>query len=190
MIVHSEHTNESVGEAYGFHLGWSGNHQMRIEEQSSGRAYAQFGELLYPGEICLKPNQSYQSPTLYGATSQQGLNGLSHRFHRYIRSHLTDSRMQGKLKRVHFNTWEAMYFDQSESRLFELVDAAADLGIERFVLDDGWFKNRRSDAAALGDWVVDSEKFSKGLSPLIDRVIAKGMEFGPVDRAGNGQPRQ
>ena len=58
----------------------SGNHQMRIEEQSSGRAYAQFGELLYPGEICLKPNHSYQSPTLYGATSQQGLNGLSHCF--------------------------------------------------------------------------------------------------------------
>jgi alpha-galactosidase len=88
VIVHAEHTNESVGEAYGFHLGWSGNHQMRIEEQSSGRAYAQLGELLYPGEICLKPNQSYQSPTLYGATSQQGLNGLSHCFHRYIRSHL------------------------------------------------------------------------------------------------------
>ena len=178
VIVHAEHTNESVGEAYGFHLGWSGNHQMRIEEQSSGRAYAQFGELLYPGEICLKPNHSYQSPTLYGATSQQGLNGLSHCFHRYIRGHLTDSRMQGKLKRVHFNTWEAMYFDQSESRLFALVDAAAEIGIERFVLDDGWFKNRCSDATALGDWVVDADKFPKGLSPLIDRVIAKGMEFG------------
>ena len=86
--------------------------------------------------------------------------------------------MQGKLKRVHFNTWEAMYFDQSESRLFALVDAAAEIGIERFVLDDGWFKNRCSDATALGDWVVDADKFPKGLSPLIDRVIAKGMEFG------------
>lgn len=178
LVVHTEHTNETRGEAYALHLGWSGNHQLRVEEQASGRAYAQLGELFYPGEIILAATESYQSPILYGVTTDQGFNGLSRDFHRYVRTHLTDSRMQGKIKPVHFNTWEAMYFDLSEPRLFDLVDEAAALGIERFVLDDGWFKNRLSDAAGLGDWVVDSNKFTKGLGPLIDRVTAKGMEFG------------
>ena len=178
LVIHTAHTNETKGEAYGLHLGWSGNHQIRVEEQSSGRAYAQLGELFYPGEMCLAPTESYQSPTLYGVSSDQGFNGLSAGFHRYVRAHLTDSRLQGKLKPVHFNTWEAMYFDLSEARLFALVDEAAKLGVERFVLDDGWFKNRLSDAAGLGDWIVDSHKFPRGLGPLIDRVVARGMEFG------------
>ncbi|MDG1312352.1 MAG: alpha-galactosidase [Porticoccaceae bacterium] len=178
VIIHTEQTSERIGAAYGLHLGWSGNHHIRIEEQFTGRAYAQLGELFFPGELSLEPNQSYCSPVLYGASTHNGFSALSGCFHRYIRSHLTDERMAGKAKPVHFNTWEAMYFDLSLERLQALADSAAEVGAERFVLDDGWFKSRKSDRAGLGDWTVDQTVFPDGLSPLIDHVQAKGMEFG------------
>ena len=79
---------------------------------------------------------------------------------------------------MHFNTWEAMYFDLSLERLQALADSAAELGVERFVLDDGWFKNRKSDRAGLGDWTVEETVFPDGLGPLIETVQARGMEFG------------
>ena len=178
VILHTEQTNEGAGAAYGLHLGWSGNHQIRVEEQFVGRAYAQMGELFLPGELSLEPNESYCSPTLYGASTQSGLSSLSQCFHRYIRTNLRDSRSAKKPRPVHFNTWEAMYFDLSLERLCTLADEAAAVGAERFVLDDGWFNNRRSDSAGLGDWFVDETVFPQGLSPLIDHVQAKGMEFG------------
>ena len=178
VIIHTEQTSESVGAAYGLHLGWSGNHHLRVEEQFTGRAYAQLGELFFPGELSLEPSQSYCSPVLYGASTNNGLSELSGCFHRYIRSHLTASRMAGKAKPVHFNSWEAMYFDLSLERLQALADSAAELGVERFVLDDGWFKNRKSDRAGLGDWTVDETVFPDGLGPLIETVQARGMEFG------------
>ena len=178
VVVHTEDTNESSGSAYGLHLGWSGNHQLRIEEQHTGQAYAQLGELFLPGEMSLEPGESYCSPTLYGASTDNGLSALSGAFHGYIRSSLTDRRVVNKVKPVHFNTWEAVYFDLSFDRLCELADSAAEVGVERFVLDDGWFSNRRSDSAGLGDWFVDETVFPQGLSPLIDYVHAKDMEFG------------
>ena len=178
VIVHSDQANESAGEAYGLHLGWSGNHHLRIEEQFVGRAYAQFGELFFPGELSLEPGESYCSPMLYGANSNTGFTDLSACFHQYIRENLTDPRMQGKPKPVHFNTWEAMYFDLSMSRLCQLADEAAAVGVERFVLDDGWFKGRKSDSAGLGDWTVDESVFPQGLGPLVEHVNAGGMEFG------------
>ena len=178
VIVHSDQANESAGEAYGLHLGWSGNHHLRIEEQFVGRAYAQFGELFFPGELSLEPGESYCSPVLHGASSNTGLTDLSACFHQYIRENLTDPRMQGKPKPVHFNTWEAMYFDLSMSRLCQLADEAAAVGVERFVLDDGWFKGRKSDRAGLGDWTVDETVFPQGLGPLVEHVNAAGMEFG------------
>ena len=178
VIIHTEQCTENAGHAYGLHLGWSGNHRIRIEEQFTGRAYAQLGELFFPGELSLEPNESYCSPVLYGASTNSGLSALSGCFHRYIRSQLTDARMAGKSKSVHFNTWEAMYFDLSLQRLKALADSAAEVGVERFVLDDGWFKNRKSDCAGLGDWFVDQSIFPDGLAPLIDHVQAQGMEFG------------
>lgn len=178
VVIHTEQTNEAAGAAYGLHLGWSGNHHIRIEEQFTGRTYAQFGELFFPGELSLNPNQSYCSPVLYGASTNNGLSALSGCFHRYIRSHLTDARMVSKPKSVHFNTWEAIYFDLTLERLQALADSAAEVGAERFVLDDGWFKNRKSDCAGLGDWTVDKTVFPDGLGPLIDYVHGKDMAFG------------
>ena len=178
VVVHTEDTNESSGSAYGLHLGWSGNHQLRIEEQHTGQAYAQLGELFFPGEMSLEPGEKYCSPTLYGTSTAHGFSAISESFHGYVRASLTDKRVRNKVRPVHFNTWEAVYFELSYDRLCELADLAAEVGAERFVLDDGWFKNRKSDKAGLGDWFVDNTVFEDGLGPLIDHVKAKNMEFG------------
>ena len=178
VVVHTEDTNESSGSAYGLHLGWSGNHQLRIEEQHTGQAYAQLGELFFPGEMSLEPGEKYCSPTLYGTSTAHGFSAISESFHGYVRASLTDKRVRNKVRPVHFNTWEAVYFELSYDRLCKLADVAAEVGAERFVLDDGWFKNRKSDKAGLGDWFVDNTVFEDGLGPLIDHVKAKNMEFG------------
>ncbi len=178
LVLHDAATNETDGIAIGLHLGWSGNHQIRVDELPDGRCYAQLGELLLPGEIALGPGESYESPRVYGTLSRRGFNGLAQRFHRFVRDELTDDRVKGKLKKVHFNTWEALYFDTRPATINPLIELAANIGIERFVLDDGWFRGRDDDTRALGDWFVDQQKFPEGLAPIIDKVHAAGMEFG------------
>ncbi|WP_282110910.1 alpha-galactosidase [Shewanella algicola] len=178
MVMHNKLTHEQGGECYGFHLGWSGNHKMRAELLAEGRSYAQLGELLMPGELALAPNESYTSPTLYTAYSNQGFSGLSHHFHQFVRQSLITDKVRQKPRPVHYNTWEGIYFDHDVAVLQSLATQAADIGAERFVLDDGWFKGRRGDFAGLGDWTVDREIYPDGLQPLIDHVNNVGMEFG------------
>ena len=190
VVLHTQQTNESGGSAYALHLGWSGNHRLRIEELSDGRAYAQLGELFFPGELSLAPGESYCSPKLYGVHTDNGFTDASQCFHRYVRQHLTAKRVRGKTKPVHFNTWEAMYFDLSLEKLCELADAAVAVGAERFVLDDGWFRNRKSDAAGLGDWYVDETVFSDGLRPLTDLRQCQRHGLRSLDRTGDGQRGQ
>lgn len=178
FIMHNEYTHENQGECYGFHLGWSGNNKLRAELLPEGRSYVQLGELLLPGEVELKANESYQSPTLYSAYSANGFNGLSKCFHKYVRTQLLREEVINKPRPIHYNTWEGIYFDHDVDTLKGLADQAGKLGVERFVLDDGWFKGRRGDYAGLGDWVVDKEIYPDGLQPLIDHVNECGMEFG------------
>ncbi len=178
LVLHTAATDESRGDVLGLHLGWSGNHRLRVEEMSDGRAYAQLGELFFPGEMSLAPGESYRTPKLYGVSGEHGFTAMSQCFHSYVRRHLATTRARGTARPVHFNTWEATYFDLSLERLCRLADAAAEVGAERFVLDDGWFRNRRSDNAGLGDWYVDEAVFPEGLGPLTDYVLAQGMEFG------------
>ena len=178
VIIHTEHANERRGDAYALHLGWSGNHHVRVEELTSGRSYVQLGELFFPGEMQLESGESYTSPILYGVSSQNGLSDMSASFHQFVRAHLTDENVSPKERPVHFNTWEAVYFDLSFESLCSLADKAAEIGVERFILDDGWFQNRKSDQSGLGDWYVDKSIFPTGLMPLIDHVHANKMEFG------------
>ena len=178
VVVHTSNATEVTGEAYFFHLGWSGNHRLRVEEQSTGRAFAQLGELFYPGELSLQPGETYRSPDLFATYSVNGFGAASRNLHRFVRRDLTSAHMQGKDKLVHFNTWEAMYFDLSLERLCALADQAAAIGAERFVLDDGWFRHRKADNAGLGDWYVADDVFPDGLHPLTRYVNELGMEFG------------
>lgn len=178
LIMHGASCDQQQGEAYGFHLGWSGNHRLLSEKMSDGRALVQLGELLLPGETTLKSGESYQSPKLYASYSKNGLSGLSRKFHRYVRKHLIQFDVKQKPRPVHYNTWEGIYFDHDVETLKDLANRAVELGVERFVLDDGWFIGRNDDTAGLGDWYVDEEVYPEGLHPVIDHVNELGMEFG------------
>ncbi len=163
------------GEVWGLHVGWSGNHVHRIERLSSGLTTVAGGELLLPGEMVLDRGESYTTPWVYLAAADDGLDGLAAAFHGYLRSLPAHPRHP---RPVNLNVWEAVYFDHDLDRLLQLVDLAAEVGVGRYVLDDGWFRYRRDDHAGLGDWWVDEGVWPKGLSPLIDRVRERGMEFG------------
>lgn len=162
------------GEVWGVHLGWSGNQLLYAERMYNGLRVLGAGELLLPGEVALAPGETYSAPWLY-ASYGDGLTALSGRFHDYLRSRPTHPRSR---RPVLVNTWEAVYFGQNLDALVSLARAAADAGVERFVLDDGWFRHRRNDHAGLGDWYVDETVWPDGLTPLIDEVHALGMDFG------------
>lgn len=163
------------GEVWGVHLAWSGNSRHFVERLPSGQTVIGAGELLLPGELTLGAGESYSSPWVYLAASEAGLDGIAAQFHDHLRS--LPAHPAGP-QPVTCNVWEAVYFDHDHSRLNELADQAAALGIERFVLDDGWFGSRRSDRSGLGDWTVSPDVWPDGLTPLIDRVRSLGMQFG------------
>jgi alpha-galactosidase len=167
-----------TGEVWGAHVAWSGDQRLWAESAATGHTLLGGGELLEPGEVRLAPGESFVSPWLVTAWSDAGLDGLAHRLHRTIRSSRDAARGPLTERKVMLNTWEAVYFDHDVDRLVELADAAADLGVERFVLDDGWMTGRTDDRRALGDWVVDPAKWPSGLHPLVDHVRARGMDFG------------
>lgn len=178
LIALTDFTSEKSGAAAGFHLGWSGNNRVRADRHLDGRAFVQMGELFYPGEMELASGETYTTPTLFAAWSDQGLNQLSQNFHTHLSKCVMDGRITKKPRPVHYNTWEAVYFDHSEEQLIALAEKAAWVGAERFVLDDGWFGARRNDRAGLGDWWVSKDIYPNGLAPLADKVRALGMEFG------------
>ena len=179
VIVHETPLSESQGQALACHLAWSGNHRVRIEQLTDGRRYCQLGELLAPEEIVLQPGTTYSSPTVWCVFSSEGLSGLSRQWHRLIREQFpTVAALQHKPRPVQLNTWEALYFDINESTLLHLIEQAAQLGVERFVLDDGWFAGRNDDRTSLGDWWADPIKLPRGLAPLVAACKQFDMEFG------------
>jgi len=163
-----------AGQVWGVHVAWSGNHRTLVERQPIGVTVLGGGELLLAGEVRLPPGGSYESPWLYFSHAV-GLDALSARFHRHLRAR---PHHPGTPRPVTLNTWEAVYFDHDLARLVALADAAAGVGVERFVLDDGWFRHRRNDRAGLGDWYVDEGVWPDGLHPLVDHVRGLGMQFG------------
>ena len=167
-------TDFARGEAWAVHTAWSGNHTHYAERTFTDDRVIGGGELLLPGEVSLGTGQSYETPWVYAAYGV-GLDAVAHRFHRYLRGR---ARHPGHDRPVTLNVWEAVYFDHDAARLIELAERAAEVGIERFVLDDGWFGSRRDDWRGLGDWVVSDEVWPTGLHPLVDAVRGLGMQFG------------
>ncbi|MBR8743644.1 alpha-galactosidase, partial [Nocardiopsis sp. MG754419] len=167
------------GEVWGVHTAWSGDHLHLAERLPEGAGQADAvlagGELLHPGEVRLARGESYTTPWIFLGWSDQGLDGLSGRFHRWLRARPDHP---ASPRPVVLNTWEAVYFDHDPERLRRLADTAARIGVERFVLDDGWFRGRRDDTAGLGDWTVDARVWPDGLHPLFDHVRALGMQVG------------
>ncbi|MFJ7244266.1 alpha-galactosidase [Kitasatospora sp. NPDC098652] len=163
------------GEVWAVHAGWSGNHVHHAERLPDHGPVLGAGELLTAGEVRLAEGESYRSPWVYFAWSSRGLDGLSEQLHRFLRERPNHPRTP---RPVVLNTWEAVYFDHRLDKLTALADLAARVGVERFVLDDGWFTGRRDDTAGLGDWTVDRKVWPDGLHPLVDHVRGLGMQAG------------
>ncbi|PWC07658.1 alpha-galactosidase [Mycetocola zhujimingii] len=163
-----------TGEVWAVHLAWSGDKRLWAERSALGPATVGAGELLAPGEARVEPGETWTTPWTIAVYSDAGLDGLSAHLHPWIRSWSTITTPRP----VVLNTWEAVYFDHDLTTLGELADVAGRVGVERFVLDDGWFSGRTDDRRALGDWFVDRAKWPDGLMPLIDRVHRAGMDFG------------
>ena len=163
---------EATEQRFGVTLGWSGNHHVVIDRTDDGQRLIHMGELFEPGEVILASGETYQSPVAYAGPDTEA-------FHAFVRGELLDW-PGGKMspRPVTLNIWEGNYFDHKMDSLKAQATAAAEIGIERFVLDDGWFGKRDDDTTSLGDWDIDARKYPEGLKPLVDHVTGLGMQFG------------
>ena len=175
LIVPCTGATNTQGEAYGFHYGWSGGHRMIAEELPDGRRQIQWG---HAARMETEPATQFKSAPLYITYSDNGLNGCAVAFQRHLRDRIVTWPKPHAPRPVHYNCWEAVYFDHKLPVLKEIAEKAAELGAERFVLDDGWFGNRDDDTRSLSDWTVDPRKYPDGLGPLVDHVKSLGMTFG------------
>ena len=163
------------GQAYAFHYGWSGGHKMIAEELPDGRRQVQWG---HAARMETAPATLFTSAKLYVTYSGEGLNGCGVSFQRHLRDRIVTWTTPERARPVHYNCWEAVYFDHKFPVLKDIASRAADLGAERFVLDDGWFGMRDDDTSSLSDWEVDPRKYPNGLGPLIEHVHGLGLSFG------------
>jgi alpha-galactosidase len=160
------------GEVTAFAYGWPGGHRMIAEELPCGRRQIQFGHAFGAHGTGTR----FQTATLTVARSAQGLNGTAVQMQAHVRDRLVP--WVRPSRPVHYNSWEAVYFQHDLPTLSDMAERAARIGAERFVLDDGWFGRRDDDTSSLGDWDIDRRKWPHGLTPLIDKVHALGMTFG------------
>ena len=166
-----------LGEVWSMGVGFSGNSRHSIERHQSGRTFISAGELLLSGEIILEPGETHNAPAVYAIYSASGIDGISDRSYSWLRAR-SNHPSKIRPRPVTLNVWEAVYFDHNLEKLSELADVAKEIGVERFVLDDGWFGSRRDDTKGLGDWQVSDEVWPEGLGALIEKVKSSGMEFG------------
>ena len=174
-IALTAQTSFQSGSAWATSIAWSGNSHYLVERGFDGQQAIGAGELLLAGEVILKANEIYEAPALFAVYSNEGLDGVSAAFHSHLRARVIHPKRPRPLT---LNMWEALYFDHDEVKIKKLVDVAAEIGIERVVLDDGWFHSRRNDRSGLGDWVIDPAVWPNGLSPVIEYINSKGIEFG------------
>ena len=175
LIIPCRGATNTMGEAYAFHYGWSGGHRMVAEELQDGRRQIQWG---HAARMETDPATQFKTAPLYITYSNTGLNGCAVAFQRHLRDRIVTWPKPDAPRPVHYNCWEAVYFDHKLPVLMDIADRAAKLGAERFVLDDGWFGERDDDTRSLSDWTVDPRKYPDGLTPLISHVHSLGMTFG------------
>ncbi|WP_435418282.1 alpha-galactosidase [Parerythrobacter aurantius] len=159
-------------------LEWSGDHSLAIERDDEGYWTLSAAAILAAGEVVLAPGERYTAPAALLALSDRGRNGAMAQMHAAVRDMLRWPGGTMAPRPVHLNSWEACYFDHDAGRIEALAQAGADVGIERFVLDDGWFTGRRHDRAGLGDWFPDPLTYPDGLAPLAMKIEAMGLQFG------------
>ncbi|MFJ3473398.1 alpha-galactosidase [Microbacterium maritypicum] len=162
------------GRVWATHLAWSGNQTLGAERTPADVRRLVASEILVADEVTLGLDEEYRTPWQYGSWGD-GLDEMAARFHRHLRASEAHPRNP---RPVILNTWEAVYFDHNPDTLLALAESGAAVGIERFVVDDGWFTGRRDDTSSLGDWDIDADRWPDGLAPLATRVRELGMDFG------------
>ncbi|MBN2795680.1 MAG: alpha-galactosidase [Clostridia bacterium] len=178
LVLLNEETTEHFGDCYGFALMYSGNHYGMVEVSAHQLTRIQMG--IQPFEFMwhLEPGTFFETPDAVLTFTDQGLNKMSQHYHQWINENVIRKEWQYMSRPILLNNWEATYFDFNESKLLKLAKSAADLGIELFVLDDGWFGSRNDDKTALGDWFVNTKKLPKGIKNLSNAIHKLGMDFG------------
>ncbi len=170
--------SEDDGRCYGFSFVYSGNFMCKVEKDQYDQTRIVMG--IHPKHFSyqLKPGERFTAPEVVLAYSGEGLTHLTHLYHRVYRENLCKSPYVKKERPILINSWEAAYFDFDEAKLLKIAKEAVDMGVELFVLDDGWFGNRNDDNAALGDWDVNTAKLPQGLSGLSEEIHKMGLKFG------------
>ncbi len=170
--------DEEHGRVWFGALAWSGNWKFVVERTPYSQVRVTGGYNDFDFAYPLKPGESFSTPVFYGGFTAAGFGDASRRMHRFIRDEILPDRAAPRPRPVLYNSWEATTFDVNEAGQKALADKAAKIGVELFVMDDGWFGQRNDDHAGLGDWYVNPKKFPNGLKPLIDHVNKLGMKFG------------
>ncbi len=170
--------DEDAGDVWFGALAWSGSWRITVEETLTHAVRVTGGYNPFDFGYKLAPGSSLETPVFYGGYSNEGIGGASRMLHRFELTKILPERPHPRPRPVLYNSWEATEFAVDEAGQMLLAEKAASLGVERFVMDDGWFGQRRNDHAGLGNWYVNPQKFPRGLKPLIDRVHGLGMDFG------------
>lgn len=170
--------NEEHGNVYGFNLVYSGNFLASVELDPHNCPRTQIGINPFDFGWRLEAGESFQTPEAVMIFSQGGLGEMSRRLHRFYRAHLLRGEWKDKPRPILVNNWEATYFDFNAEKLERIAKVGADIGLELFVLDDGWFGHRDDDRTSLGDWVADRKKLPNGIEDLGKRINQQGMQFG------------
>ena len=179
FAVERAHTSDQdAGEVWFGALAWSGSWRITVEQDQLQQVRITGGYNPFDFGYKLNPGETLATPVFYGGYSHDGLGGASRLLHRFELTKILPERPNPRPRPVLYNSWEATEFNVDEVGQMALAEKAASIGVERFVMDDGWFGQRKNDHAGLGDWYVNQQKFSNGLKPLIDRVHALGMDFG------------
>ncbi|MDF2612740.1 MAG: alpha-galactosidase [Clostridia bacterium] len=178
VIIKQDSCTEDTGKCYGVNLVYSGNHSEIVEVNQYEKIRLLSGINPYCFAFNLKKGESFVTPEAVLSFSNNGLNGLSQNMHLFINEHIVPKAFKYKPRPVLINNWEATYFDFDESKLLNIAKDAADLGVELFVLDDGWFGKRNDDTSSLGDWAVNTKKLPNGLDGLAKKINDLGMDFG------------
>ena len=177
-IDRPQQTTEESGPVWFGALGWSGSWRITVEQTAMQQLRVTGGFNPFDFGYRLNPGEQLETPPFYAGFTNGGMGEASRLLHRFERQFILPGGEGAPVRPVLYNSWEATEFDVSEAGQLALAEKAGKLGVERFVIDDGWFGQRKDDHAGLGDWYVNPEKFPHGLKPVIDRVHALGMDFG------------
>ncbi len=177
-IDHAGSNDQETGGVWFGALAWSGSWQISVEQDQLQQVRVTGGFNSFDFGYRLQKGERLQTPYFYGGYSSHGIGGASRLLHRFEIDTLLPHAPTPKLRPVLYNSWEATEFRVDEAGQMALAEKAASIGVERFVMDDGWFGQRKDDHAGLGDWYVNQQKFPHGLKPLIDKVHSLNMDFG------------